>query len=254
MNWPETMRRSYDSGVGLQAMVFLSLGLHAMVLSLVLFPSMFPTPRWTFGPVYSVQLVGTLPGGSSTPADGLSSFERGLLKSAPREPAIIPFKKAAPSSAVPIARIDVRKRRDINIDGMMEDFKRRRATATKTPVPAMSQAPAGHGKAVSAGQADRRIALKMEDYYARIWSQIKGHWVLPSGMIPLHDLEAVLHARISKYGTLNGVSFEKRSGNRYFDESVIKALRKAAPLPPLPEVLREDSIEIGIRFHSRDIR
>ena len=254
MIWPAPMRGRYDSGIGIHAMVFLSLGFHALVLSIVLLPSMFPTPRWTFGPVYSVQLVGALPGGSSSPVGGPSSLERELLESVSRTPAIIPRKKSVASSSAPISRIEVRKRTNGNIDRMMEAFQRRAAAVRRSPAPTASKVASEQGQASSARQTDPELALKMEAYYARIWSRIKGQWALPSGMIPRQDLEAILHTRISKQGTVSSVSFEKRSGNRYFDESVLKALRKAAPFPPLPEVLREDGIEIGIRFHSRDFR
>ena len=50
------------------------------------------------------------------------------------------------------------------------------------------------------------------------------------------------------------MGLEKRSGNRYFDESALRTVKKANPLPPLPEELRESSIEIGIRFHSAELK
>jgi len=55
-------------------------------------------------------------------------------------------------------------------------------------------------------------------------------------------------------GTLNEAGFEKPSGNRFFDESALKAIKKAAPFPPLPDWVREGSIEVGIRFHSLEAR
>jgi len=254
MTWPTPIWGRYDSGNGLQAMIFLSLGLHALVLSFVMLPPMFPTPKWTFGPVYSVQLVGALPGNASSPVGGLSSFERELLESVSRTPAIITHKKIEPSASAPIARMEVRKRTNGSVDRMMEAFRRRAAAVRSPTAPAASQVGAQQGQASSARQADPELALKMEAYYAGVWARIKGQWALPGGMIARQDLEAILHTRISKQGAVSDVSFEKRSGNRYFDESVLKALRKAAPLPPLPEILREDGIEIGIRFHSRDFR
>ena len=64
----------------------------------------------------------------------------------------------------------------------------------------------------------------------------------------------MIQARILRSGAVSDVSFEKRSGNRFFDDSAMKAVRKASPLPPLPEWIRDSSIEIGIRFHSSDFR
>jgi colicin import membrane protein len=254
MTWPVPIKGGYAGGISLQAMILFSLVFHALVLSLVLLPSRFPTPRWTFGPVYSVQLVGILPGSASSPVRGSSSLERELLESVSKAPAIIPHKKTEPSTFAPISRIEVRKRTDGNVERMMEAFKRRTDTVKSTPAPKTPQVGAEQGQASSGRQTDSELAVRMEAYYARIWSRIKGQWALPSGMIPRQDLEAILQTRISKQGTVSGVSFEKRSGNRYFDESALKAIRKASPFPPLPETLREGSIEIGIRFHSRELR
>jgi TonB family protein len=50
------------------------------------------------------------------------------------------------------------------------------------------------------------------------------------------------------------INFEKRSGSTYFDESALKAIKKASPLPSLPEWIRDSSIEVGIRFHSSDLK
>jgi outer membrane biosynthesis protein TonB len=38
------------------------------------------------------------------------------------------------------------------------------------------------------------------------------------------------------------------SGNQQFDTSVMNAVKKANPLPPLPDDFRESFLEIGIRF------
>jgi TonB family protein len=50
------------------------------------------------------------------------------------------------------------------------------------------------------------------------------------------------------------MSFEKRSGNRFFDDSTLRAVKKSSPFPPLPSWIMDSSIEIGIRFHSAELR
>ncbi|TNF50181.1 energy transducer TonB, partial [bacterium] len=42
------------------------------------------------------------------------------------------------------------------------------------------------------------------------------------------------------------------SGNIYYDQSALRAIRKASPLPPLPQDLDEESLEVGINFHVGD--
>ncbi|MFH2075814.1 MAG: energy transducer TonB, partial [Pseudomonadota bacterium] len=76
---------------------------------------------------------------------------------------------------------------------------------------------------------------------------------LPQGMLSGEVLEAVIDVTILRSGGVTAINFEKRSGNRYFDDSALKAVQKALPFPPLPEWVRDSSIEVGIRFHSKDL-
>jgi TonB family protein len=64
----------------------------------------------------------------------------------------------------------------------------------------------------------------------------------------------VIDVTILRSGAVTEVNFEKRSGNRYFDESAMKAIRKASPFPPLPMVIGDTSIQVGIRFHSSELK
>ena len=94
---------------------------------------------------------------------------------------------------------------------------------------------------------------KMRAYYAMIWSRIKGRWALPE-ILPGAVYEAVIDVTILRTGAVTDVNFEKRSGNRYFDESAMKAIRKASPFPPLPSWVEGGSLDVGIRFHSSELR
>jgi len=49
------------------------------------------------------------------------------------------------------------------------------------------------------------------------------------------------------------INMEKRSGNKIYDESIIRVLRSVDPLPPLPSTIDSDSLEIGFRFLPGDI-
>ena len=113
--------------------------------------------------------------------------------------------------------------------------------------------PAPGGALPSAKQGDAEANAQMRTYYALIWSKIRGLWTLPRGIFP-ENIEVVIHAQILKDGTVTGVDFEKRSGNSYFDATVLRTVKKASPLPPLPEGFGDSSLEVGIRFHSSEFR
>ncbi len=63
-------------------------------------------------------------------------------------------------------------------------------------------------------------------------------------------LEAILVITIRSDGSISEVWFEKRSGDRYFDDSAYKAVVKSNPLPALPGAYTayEDTYTVGLRF------
>jgi TonB family protein len=92
------------------------------------------------------------------------------------------------------------------------------------------------------------------DYNRFIWSKIKKNWTLPATLMPKNNVETIIEVRIAQSGALEYIGFEKRSGNSYFDESALRAVKKSVPFPPLAGWVNSRSIEIGIRFHSRELR
>jgi len=230
-------------------MLVISVLLHTLMLSILLAMPMIPSPKLTFGPTYSVQLV-------SSPEvfrpDRSATSLAGEIGGVTREkPILLKNRMEAPP---PIRTIEIRKERTEEVEKAIERLRKKVAASSATPAPAAK--PQAQRDVPAAAPAARQgdVDARMQAYYAAIWARIKGQWALPKGILPGDNLEAVLHARILGNGTLNEVDFEKRSGNRFFDESALKAVRKAAPFPPLPEWVREGSIEVGIRFHSLEAR
>ncbi|MBI5893857.1 MAG: TonB C-terminal domain-containing protein, partial [Deltaproteobacteria bacterium] len=62
------------------------------------------------------------------------------------------------------------------------------------------------------------------------------------------DLMAIISIKISRAGNLMEKWIEKPSGSAAFDNSAIRAIEKAAPFPPLPDVFKSNFMELGIRF------
>ena len=50
------------------------------------------------------------------------------------------------------------------------------------------------------------------------------------------------------------INFEKKSGNSYFDDSVLKAILKSKPFPPFPDIYSPQEEEIVIRFAPENVR
>ena len=90
---------------------------------------------------------------------------------------------------------------------------------------------------------------KLNEYYGMIWAKIKEMWTIPENLLKeMADWETVVVITITRDGTIKGMWVEKRSGNAFYDQMAMRAIKKAEPLPPIPKELGENTLEIGIRF------
>ena len=228
-----------DNDVSMNSMIFISLLIHTVVLSVIFFAPSLPSPRWTFGPVYSVNLVSL----SEVLQDRRtqSAISREINQTIPGEHATILKKTADTVPAVPIKRLDSQRKQLSSVDRAIDDIRKKVNTGINQP---------GPGRQTDNAQSN----AKMDTYYSLIWSRIRGKWTLPQGILPRENIEAIIQAKILRNGAVVDLSFEKHSGNRYFDESAMKAIKKASPFPPLPDSIRDNNIEVGIRFHSMEFR
>jgi colicin import membrane protein len=247
----ERVERGRSGGGHMNGMILISLLFHAVVLLLLFFTPSFPSPKLTFGPVYTVSLVnfsGNMPERKSEKA-----ASKELMEAARSE--TVQKKRLEPEPVIPIRSLESRRKQDQALERAMEEIRKRAAAtaaAPKTPEPISPEAKVAPASQPSAGDTD--MNAKMRAYYAMIWSRIKGKWALPQGILPGEQLETVIDVTILRSGAVMEMNFEKRSGNRYFDESAQKAIRKAGPFPPFPPWISEGSLGVGIRFHSSELR
>lgn len=85
-------------------------------------------------------------------------------------------------------------------------------------------------------QRERELNPQKDAYSAAISRQISQNWLRPPGISS--DLKCEVSVSQLPDGSVTGARITQSSGNVTFDESVIKAIYKAAPLPlaPTPEV------------------
>jgi len=91
---------------------------------------------------------------------------------------------------------------------------------------------------------------KLNDYYNLIWAKIKKEWALP-GDLPKGrtNLETIIVVVIDRSGKIQKSWFEKKSGNAQYDQTAMRAIKKAEPLPAIPKEFRDETFEFGIRFY-----
>jgi TonB family protein len=246
-------RERRDEG-RLRGMIVVSLLFHALLLSFLFFTPSFSLPKRTFGPAYTVSLV-SFPG-TVLERKSEAAAVKELLKG--ERSGAVQKRSLEPAPIAPLRALETRKKEERELEKAMEEIRRRAAAdpAPRTPpaksVPekqAASAQPALSSSQPGPADADQ----KMQAYYGTIWSRIRGNWVLPQGILPSGEIEAVIGLTILRSGAVTGMNFEKRSGNRYFDESAMKAIQKALPFPPLPAEIGGGSIEVGIRFRPADL-
>jgi colicin import membrane protein len=108
----------------------------------------------------------------------------------------------------------------------------------------------------TAGQGTGEKALDILDVYnAEIWQRIQKNWAFSEEMVRgRKDLEATIVVKIMAAGEIRDIWFEIRSGNTYFDDSALKAVKKSDPLPALPKAYVGPYYEVGFRFNLSELQ
>jgi TonB family protein len=88
--------------------------------------------------------------------------------------------------------------------------------------------------------------MEFRQYYSAIASRVESSWIYAGD--ELDRLDAIVSIKIDRKGTLLDYWIEKSSGDKAFDDSALKAVKKSAPFPPLPGGFQQDVLEVGMRF------
>ena len=155
------------------------------------------------------------------------------------------------------AEAEARRKRLEALDAIRRAYRSSAAaTATLSP-PASSTAakpPSGkEGAGDRRGDGDQVVSLAKKRYYAAILTHLSRFWTLPDTVEWPEDLEAVVVLWLRRDGTVSKRVFEKRSSSAPFNRFVEQTLDKAGAMPPFPQELPMESLEIGIRFRPHEL-
>jgi len=248
-------------------MLILSTVLHFVVICAFSIPIKKSSKRFDASSSYSVNLVGDIGG----PALGQKPGVAPQSKPAPEKPAAKVSKPPPPQKAKPVL---TRKEKDlVSLSKKKEPPKpvRQKETPTKEELsrledkiremksksrgPAAATGPAGSGTGLPGAGDSGAKALDpaMQRYILGVWEKIKDSWGLPGIASFKKDLVTKVTIKVRKDGRIIDISMDERSGNKVYDESILRVLRSVDPLPPIPASLNMDSIEIGFRFVPGDL-
>ncbi|MBW2622139.1 MAG: TonB C-terminal domain-containing protein [Deltaproteobacteria bacterium] len=95
----------------------------------------------------------------------------------------------------------------------------------------------------------RELESKMRDYLVILYNVIQANWNMPPASLIKKKgvLEAVYIIEIAPSGQIRRAWFERKSGDKFFDQSTEKAVARSV-LPPLPDLYKGGSFEVGLRF------
>lgn len=249
-------------------MVFLSSGLHtALIFAMLLLPNL-ASSRIYYSPVYSVRLVSAPP--ISTPvSEDAAQLSAKALSPSPAPAGERPKGKAKPISLSPTIKEDseqkiaeaierIRQRKeseiiDTVIDRLRSEKEARQLTSAieriRKRVTIGSSGAVEMGEGGTGGASTGVMSIKFKIYYNLLWQRIRSVWVLPEEALGgKKNLETIVAIRIARDGQIQDIQFEKKSGNPYLDESALRAIKKANPLPPLPADIEGDTFDVGVRF------
>jgi colicin import membrane protein len=132
-----------------------------------------------------------------------------------------------------------------------EALIKNRLSAIRSSVEAKTKrtATAAAGMGAESGQQNEALRL----YCIEIWARVRNCWILPEQLLDKTGLTSILIVRIAQDGRVLRAGYEHKSGHALFDQSVMRAVQKASPFPPLPKALRPGPLEIGIRFRPGEV-
>lgn len=110
--------------------------------------------------------------------------------------------------------------------------------------------PSGQLLASSAGM---RRDEELMRYVETVKSRIRNAWT-PSGRAMAAKNPARYELRIEADGRISRIGMAQSSGNRDFDQSVERALKKASPFPPLPSVFEGQAATLDLSLSPEQMR
>ncbi len=242
-------------------MLVISLALHVIIVGGFGIPFKKAAKKLAV-PYYSVNLVGDFgsPGQGrmeSPAARGKESVEKAAKPAAEKLKKVEP-KKAKPAPVVkqkePVRTLAPKKtapketpttRDDVkSVAEKIKEMKKRAEYAQNS-----GEGRAGPGRPYSlagpaGGGGGRPMDPVLLRYLKGVQDRVQAAWHIPLTVSKKGDLETVVTIRVRRDGRISDITVDKRSGNRIYDESVMRILR-SLDLPPLPASM-EDPFEIEL--------
>ena len=245
-------------------MLMISAALHLIVLAALSFPVSKAFRKYDASKsYYSVNLVGDI-----GPGLGSAGEEKGRTIPAKRPEAAKP-QKGAQKKIRPTPTRETKDTRTLapkktekekpqnttkddleSVEKRIRDLKRRAGT----DVASSGRGTPGQSEISGPGGAGGRLMdPALARYLIGVREKIETTWHIPFISSQKQNLEVNATIKIRKDGRIVDINIDKRSGNRVYDESVVRVLRMIDPLPPLPSSVTEDPLEVELSLRPEGV-
>lgn len=125
--------------------------------------------------------------------------------------------------------------------------------AAPQPIPPSPSRSAVAAKPPSVKRPDTALQVPgankaLSQYLAVIQSRISALWTAPPVDFSGQPLQVVVRFRLHRSGSVTAVVVEKASGNGYYDDAGLRAVKAAQPLPPFPADFTELYLDAHFSF------
>ena len=254
---------------GMRWMIFISLCLHLCLIAAILGKPPDRGKTIYFNPAYTVELIGTggapgMPGlpdtgepegvSSAPPSGGVYTGRAEPLWKGPSgftsQVKTLEQRTHTPLQAEPASKITPSTRKSASGSASASsggESSSGQQTADRAAASGTPGGGRGGGGVGGTGYGLTPEQARFGRYYMAVFNKIQSAWILPH-YYEQEQLMATVEITIRSDGRIVNTQFEKQSGNAEFDRSVMRAIQKANPLPPLPPGIKEPLLTLGIRF------
>ena len=150
------------------------------------------------------------------------------------EKELVPEKKAQPV-------LKVKPRPDPAKKGPEEEVQ----PPPETPLPILPES-GGNDAALDVNIEGKPFPFP--DYLERMVNKIGNNWK----QAPNEPLHAVVYFRVERDGRVSGIQLRETSGSFLYDQSAMRAVSDASPLPPLPAGYTSDYLGVYFDFNEEE--
>ncbi|MEA2116382.1 MAG: TonB family protein [Thermodesulfobacteriota bacterium] len=101
----------------------------------------------------------------------------------------------------------------------------------------------------ASGSSERKVqSIGVKQYSSTLATWISNQWQIPEMLKKNRNLKTTVALTIRRDGSIANLQIERKSGDPFFDQSVMKILQSTTSMPRFPGVVEESSLDYVLDF------